>query len=65
MAGGRKSDAKFLSNCAINKATGFGLMQAFPLEEVIVFYMKMKARRKLQNSATGWELEKLEYSTVM
>lgn len=65
MAGGRKSDVKFFSNCVINKVIGFGLMQVFLLEEVIVFYMKMKARRKLQNLVIGWELEKLEYSIVM
>lgn len=44
MVGGKKSDARFHNNCAINKATWFGLMQSFTLEERIIFTLKMKTR---------------------
>lgn len=30
----------FLNNCAINKATWFGLMQSFVLEELILFTLR-------------------------
>ena len=56
--GGRKSDAKFLNNCATNKAICFVLIRSFPLEELIDSYMKMKTRRKLHHLASGHELVK-------